>query len=124
MEQSKGRIINEWDILDENLHRQEAAMPFSQFVARHVAPSLLQFSSPVGFLSVMLPSSVVRKAQTAADTHASVLLPGMSPVQGSPSCCRHSRSVPEVTCPIQGPAARSALQQRANCGAHPCARRR
>ena len=42
MEQSKGRIINEWDILDENLHRQEAAMPFSQFVARHVStPSLL-----------------------------------------------------------------------------------
>ena len=34
MEQSKGRIINEWDILDENLHRQEAAMPFSQFVSR------------------------------------------------------------------------------------------
>ena len=34
MQQSKGRIINEWDILDENLHRQEAAMPFSQFVSR------------------------------------------------------------------------------------------
>jgi hypothetical protein len=49
MEQSKGRIINEWDILDENLHRQEAAMPFSQFVARHVSPSLLQYSSPVAF---------------------------------------------------------------------------
>lgn len=42
MEQSKGRVINEWDILDENLHRQEAAMPFSQFVARHVStPALL-----------------------------------------------------------------------------------
>ena len=34
MEQSKGLIVNEWDILDENLHRQEAAMPFRQFVSR------------------------------------------------------------------------------------------
>ena len=37
MEQSKGRIVNEWDILDEMLHRQEAAMPFSQFASRLVA---------------------------------------------------------------------------------------
>ncbi|CAK0784136.1 hypothetical protein CVIRNUC_007339 [Coccomyxa viridis] len=40
MEQSKGRIINEWDILDENLHRQEAAMPFSQFVSRAKPPAV------------------------------------------------------------------------------------
>ena len=39
MEQSKGRIINEWDVLDESLHRQEAAMPFSQFASRSAAVS-------------------------------------------------------------------------------------
>ena len=56
MEQSKGRVINEWDILDENLHRQEAAMPFSQFVARHVSTPalLLSYTAHQSVLSIML----------------------------------------------------------------------
>ena len=41
MEQSKGRVINEWDMLDEILHRQEAAMPFSQFASRCSSTHLL-----------------------------------------------------------------------------------
>lgn len=41
MEQSKGRVINEWDMLDEILHRQEAAMPFSQFASRSSSIHLL-----------------------------------------------------------------------------------
>jgi hypothetical protein len=64
MEQSKGRIINEWDILDENLHRQEAAMPFSRFVARS-APKLPwmlpRAAYKISFLSIIVSPQLSAK---------------------------------------------------------------